>query len=180
VAGAETAAITERLAKINPGAPVLEVVRGAITPSALFDSGLYHVAGKHPDVQAWLAHEAAGSGHAHHHRDEMATFCIVRDAPVQGVTLALFLSALAENCGADLLRMKGIVHVAEEPDRPAVIHGVQHVYHAPVWLERWPSDDRRTRMVFIGKNIRESWVRNLLDLLDAEVADETARRIDSR
>jgi len=86
------------------------------------------------------------------------------------------LSALAENCGADLLRMKGIVRVTEEPDRPAVIHGVQHVYHAPVWLARWPSDDRRTRMVFTGCNIRESWVRSLLDLLDAEVEDETAQR----
>ena len=84
------------------------------------------------------------------------------------MTLALLLSALAENCGADLLRMKGIVHVAEEPDRPAVIHGVQHVYHAPVWLERWPSADRRTRMVFIGRNLRESWVKSLIDLLDAE------------
>jgi hypothetical protein len=31
-------------------------------------------------------------------------------------------------------------------------------------------------MVFIGRNIRESWVRALLDLLDSEVADETARK----
>ena len=72
--------------------------------------------------------------------------------------------------------MKGIVRVAEAPERPAVIHGVQHVYHAPVWLERWPSDDRRTRMVFIGRNLRESWVREALDLLEAEVAEESARR----
>jgi G3E family GTPase len=53
---------------------------------------------------------------------------------------------------------------------------VQHVYHAPVWLKRWPSTDRRTRIVFIGRNLRESWVRGLIDLLDAEVADEIARR----
>jgi G3E family GTPase len=44
--------------------------------------------------------------------------------------------------------MKGIVNVLEDPDRPAVIHGVQHVYYAPEWLERWPSPDRRTRLVF--------------------------------
>ncbi len=171
--GAQTAAIQRRLAMINPGAPVLPVVSGAIAPSALFDAGLYDAAGKHRDVRAWLADEAvaAAHGHARHrHRDEITTFCVVRDEPVRAVTLALLLSALAENCGADLLRMKGIVHVAEEPARPAVIHGVQHVYHAPVWLERWPSIDRRTRLVFIGRNIRESWVRALLDLLDAEVA----------
>ena len=177
--GAQTAAIGARLATVNPGAPVLAVVSGAIAPSALFDCGLYNAAGKHPDVHTWLAHEAAAAagGHARHrHQDDITTFCVVRDAPLRAVTLALLLSALAENCGADLLRMKGIVRVTEEPDRPAVIHGVQHVYHAPVWLARWPSDDRRTRMVFIGRNIRESWVRGLLDLLDAEVEDETAQR----
>ena len=63
--------------------------------------------------------------------------------------------------------MKGIVHVAEGPECPAVIHGVQHVYHAPVWLARWPSEDRRTRIVFIGHGIRESWVRGLIDLIEA-------------
>ena len=176
---AGASAVKARLAAINPGAPVLAAVHGAIAPAALFDAGIYDASGKLPDVQAWLAHEtvAATGGHAHHHHEnDITTFCIVRDEPVRAVTLALLLSALAENCGAELLRMKGIVRVTEAPDRPAVIHGVQHVYHAPVWLERWPSDDRRTRMVFIGRNIRESWVKNLLELLDAEVADETARR----
>jgi G3E family GTPase len=176
--GARTAAIRARLATVNPGAPVLPVVSGAIAPSELFDCGIYSAAGKHPDVHTWLADEAAAAGgHArHHHQDDITTFCVVRDEPLRAVTLALLLSALAENCGADLLRMKGIVHVTEEPARPAVIHGVQHVYHAPVWLARWPSDDRRTRMVFIGRNIRESWVRSLVHLLDVEVEDETARR----
>ena len=177
VPGAQTEAITERLARVNPGAPVLRVVHGTIAPSALFDSGLYQVAGKHPDVQAWLAQDAVDASSGHHElRDEITTFCLVRNAAVGGATLALFLSALADNCGSDLLRMKGIVWVAEQPDRPAVIHGVQHVYHAPVWLERWPGDDRRTRMVFIGRQIRESWVRALIDLLDVEVAGESARR----
>jgi len=174
---AQAAATTARLAQINPGAPVLAVVQGAIKPAALFDSGIYDVHGKHPDVQGWLAHEAVAKGHAHHHHaDDIVSFCIVRDEPLYAVTLALALSALAENCGPDLLRMKGIVRVAERPERPAVIQGVQHVYHAPVWLDAWPSEDRRTRMVFIGRNLRESWVRNLLELLDAEVADEIAQR----
>jgi G3E family GTPase len=176
---AQTGVVKARLTAINPGAPVLAAVHGAIAPRALFDAGIYAVAGKLPDVQTWLAHEAAaaagGQAH-HHHQDDITTFCVVREEPLRAVTLALLLSALAENCGADLLRMKGIVRVAEVPDQPAVIHGVQHVYHAPVWLDRWPSDDRRTRMVFIGRNIRESWVKNLLELIEAEVADETAWR----
>jgi len=176
--GARTDAIKQQLTIVNPCAQVIEAARGAIAPSALFGFGFYDVAGKHPDVSMWLAHEsiAAANGHGHQHRDDIISFCIVREEPLRAVTLALLLSALAENCGEDLLRMKGIVHVLEQPERPAVIHGVQHVYHAPVWLRRWPSADRRTRMVFIGRNIRESWVRGLIDHLDAEVAAENTRR----
>jgi G3E family GTPase len=95
----------------------------------------------------------------------------MHDEPLHGATLALFLSGLAENCGSDLLRMKGIVCLTEEPNRPAVIHGVQHVYSAPEWLDRWPSDDRTTRMVFIGRSVREQWVRDLLEMLEREVID---------
>ncbi len=179
--GAQVAATGERLAAVNPGARLLAVVRGEIAPAALFDCGPYDAAARHPDVGAWLAVEAvaaAAGGHAHHHRHEedVTTFCVVREEPVRAVTLALTLAALSENCGADLWRMKGIVHVAERPECPAVIHGVQHVYHAPVWLPRWPSEDRRTRIVFIGHGIRESWVRGLIDLIEAEVAEETAKR----
>jgi G3E family GTPase len=105
----------------------------------------------------------------------VTTFCVVREEPMSAVTLALLLAALAENCGADLWRMKGIIHVTERPDCPAVIHGVQHVYHAPLWLPRWPSGDRRSRIVFIGHGIRESWVRRLIDLIEDEVADESTR-----
>jgi G3E family GTPase len=36
-------------------------------------------------------------------------------------------------------------------------------------------DDRRTRIVFIGRNIRQTWVLALIDLLDAEVSDQTMR-----
>jgi G3E family GTPase len=178
--GAGAAEVGERLAAVNPGARLLTVVRGEVAPSALFDCGPYDASGKHPDVRAWLADDAvsaAGGAAGHRHLEEVTTFCVVREEPVRAVTLALLLAALAENCGADLWRMKGIVHVAERPGCPAVIHGVQHVYHAPAWLPRWPSDDRRTRIVFIGHGIRESWVRGLIDLIEDEVADETARHV---
>jgi len=177
--GADADAIRKRLASLNTGAQVIEAVCGAIAPAALFDCGFYDVAGKHPDVSTWLAHDSGAHDHHDHHHahtSDITSFCIVRDAPLHAVTLPLLLSALAENCGADLLRVKGIIHVRENPQRPAVIHGVQHVYHAPVWLPRWPSDDRRTRMVFIGRNLRESWVRALIDLLDAEVAEQAAKQ----
>jgi G3E family GTPase len=104
------------------------------------------------------------------HDPKIQTYAIVRHEPIHAVTLTLFLETLAEHCGADLLRLKGIVNVLESPERPGVIHGVQHVFHPPAWLARWPSDDRRSRIVLITRGIPQRWVELLLDALDAEVA----------
>jgi G3E family GTPase len=175
----QSAELMARLSKMNPGATLMEVISGAIDPIALFGAALHAVGSKEADVREWLARETQNAidpeNVQHRHEADITSFSMLRDEPVHAVTLALFLSALAENCGPDLLRMKGIVRISEEPERPAVIHGMQHVYHAPVWLERWPSEDRRTRMVFIGRHVPERWIRNLLDLLDAEVTDEINR-----
>jgi G3E family GTPase len=155
--GARAEEVCRRIAALNPGAQVIEAVRGGVAPDVLFAA---------PERQPgmWLEH--------HRHTADIASFCLVRKEPLHAATLALLMSALAENCGADLLRMKGIVNVREDPLRPAVIHGVQHVVHAPVWLPRWPSEDRRSRLVFIGRDLREGWVRDLIELLEEEVAEQ--------
>jgi len=171
--GARPDAVAQRVGEVNSGARLLQAVRGDISPTLLFTGGSYGLSGKSADVSDWLAHEM--HAHTHAHESDIASVSIVRDEPLHAVTLALLLCALAENCGADLLRMKGIVNVAEDPQRPAVIHGVQHVYHAPAWLPRWPSADRRTRLVLIGRKLRASWVRALIELLEQEVTRESAR-----
>jgi G3E family GTPase len=98
----------------------------------------------------------------------------MREEPIRAVALTLFLETLCEHCGADLLRLKGLVNILESPDRPAVIHGVQHVFHPPSWLKRWPSADRRSRIVFITRGVPRRWVEALLAALDAEVAAVSA------
>jgi G3E family GTPase len=104
------------------------------------------------------------------HHSEIQAYAVVRDEPIHAVALTLFLEVLAEHCGADLLRLKGIVDISESPGRPAVIHGVQHVFHPPAWLAVWPSDDHRTRIVLITRRISRRWVEVLLNALEAEVA----------
>ena len=175
LAGAARPVLLRRLAELNPAAPVLSADHGRIDPSCLFDAGLYDPDTKSLDVKSWLAEEAHGHSHDRHDADIKA-YAIVREEPIRAVALTLFLEALAEHCGADLLRLKGIVNIAESPDRPAVIHGVQHVFHPPAWLERWPSDDRRSRIVFIARRIPQRWVEVLLDAIGAEVADVSIGR----
>ena len=57
-----------------------------------------------------------------------------------------------------------------------MIHGVQHVFHPLAWLDRWPSDDRRSRIVFITRNIPRAWIEALLAALDIEVGEAAANR----
>ncbi len=67
--------------------------------------------------------------------------------------------------GPDLLRVKGIVRIADSAG-PLVVHCVQHVFHPPLLLEAWPSDDHRTRLMFITRDIDAAWLRNTLTLFE--------------
>jgi len=160
--------LTDRLAALNPSAPVLPASFGDIDPALLFDARIWDPAGR-------LAAED-DHHHAHHdHHDEQITcFALLRERPIPAVALTLFLEVLAEHCGAGLLRLKGIVAIAESPDRPAVIHGVQHVFHPPAFLERWPSDDRRSRLVFIARDLPRDFAEALLAAIEAEVRETQA------
>ena len=167
-------ALRARLRTLNPGAPVHMVEHGRAEPAMLFDVGLYDLDSKSADVGRWLRDEAlAAEGHApdHHHRDvnrhddSIRAYCVTRDEPVGGAAFGFFLESLIAGKGADLLRVKGIVHVAERPDQPAVIHGVQHLFHPVQWLDSWPDDDRRTRIVFITRDIPKAAIEGFLDAL---------------
>jgi G3E family GTPase len=173
LAGPARPALMRRLEALNATAPVVAVQRGEADPRCLFGGRLYDPLTKSLDVQAWLGAEAPSHvpAHAHDHHRGIDTFAVLRREPVRAVALTLFLEALAEHCGADLLRLKGIVDVLESPGQPAVIHGVQHVFHPPSWLPGWPSDDRRSRIVFITRGIPRAWVEALLDAIESEVAD---------
>jgi len=152
---ADPRALAERLRRINPSAPQLVARHGAVDGGLLFDS----------------VHQRSAPDESHAHSDGVTTFCLRRSEPLHGATLALFLQVLAEHCGAKLLRLKGLVDVVESPGRPALIHGVQHVFHPPAWLDAWPDGDRTTRIVVIsrGLEVEAGWLQDLLEVLDEEV-----------
>jgi G3E family GTPase len=112
-------------------------------------------------------------GHTHIHDSSISSFSLVRDAPIPREALNLLLACLESQLGPSLLRVKGLVHVAEEPDRPAIIQGAQHLLHNLTWLRQWPDADRRTRIVFITQGIASAELRETVQLLD-RVAQRTA------
>lgn len=91
------------------------------------------------------------------HGDDIHAFSVVLDKPTSRSVFSFAMSILMANAGEDLLRVKGIVNV-EDSEGPMIVHGVQHVFPRPVMLDAWPSDDRRTRLMFITRNIPKETV----------------------
>jgi G3E family GTPase len=174
-------AIIGRLRKLNPAARLLTTHRNEATAERLFTMGLFDPAKKTPDVQAWLAAEAYETGekrgrrrHLHHghshdhdhddvsrHDAHIRSFSFMENNAISPQGLELFMELLKSYHGANMLRMKGIVKVSDDPKRPVVLHGVQHVFHPPVRLAHWPDGDERTRLVFIVKDTEKPMIEGL-------------------
>ena len=159
--------------------------------AGLFDAGLYNPTTKSPDVERWLRAEAYGDdhghgdhghgdhdhqghghdhhGHGHHHAhdrnrhdDHISAFCMTVEEPLAWEGFATWIETLITLRGPDLLRIKGILNVRES-DTPVVVHGVQHVFHPPVRLEAWPSDDHRSRIVFITRDVSRETIEAMFE-----------------
>ncbi len=107
------------------------------------------------------AHGETAHGDVNRHDDHIQAFCLTGDTPFTPASFDIFIDLLRHTHGPRLLRVKGIVALADDPDQPVVIHGVQHVFHPPYRLEAWPDGDRRTRIVFIVKDLDRRFVDGL-------------------
>jgi G3E family GTPase len=171
--------IEARLKALNPSAPIVRVAQGAVDPALLFNIGFYDPVTKSSDVRRWLRDEAFESGHAHEHDhpdvnrhdDRIRAFCITRERPISWAALSAWLDGLATMRGDDLLRLKAIVALSDRPDQPVVLHGVQHLFHPPVLLPEWPSEDHRTRMVFITRDLPREAIETTLAAFEDAVTE---------
>jgi G3E family GTPase len=87
------------------------------------------------------------------HTHGIDAFGMVLDGDISRLDFARALGGLARERGTDLLRVKGIVRFADRPERPAVVQAAQHALFAPEWLDDWPDEDRRSRLVFVVHEI---------------------------
>jgi G3E family GTPase len=142
-------ALTARLRELNPRARVIAADYGRLDPAWITDSAAR-------DSAAFMA-EAVEIEHT----DNVRSFTIVEDVPLAWEPFCRTMEALIALRGADLLRAKGFLNVAGCKG-PVVVQFVQHVAHPPVELAAWPDADRKSRIVFITRDIGEREVRDLL------------------
>lgn len=191
----EVAALEMRLKTINPSATLQHVLNGLADAAILFGSGSYTPASKSQDVQAWLNAEAYqhapephhehhhehhdDNGHDHHHHhhhdvnrhnDRIQSFALTINEPIIDTGFERWIDILTMFKGPDILRIKGIVNIAGWP-KPYVIHCVQHILHPPIELDAWPSEDRRSRIVFITKDTDIDAITGTLSLLTQDSED---------
>ena len=188
----QRAALEARLHALNPAAPLLPVAHGAVAAEQLFNAGLYNPAEKIADVTRWLKDEAYAQakddghdhdGHDHHHHhdhapldvnrhdDHIRAFCLVREEPIEWGRFVAWIEMLITMRGADLLRIKGILNVVGS-HQPVAVHGIQHLFHPPAVLPEWQGDDRRSKIVFITRDLERDWLeRSMAEFLAASFAD---------
>jgi len=187
------AGIRRALRGLNPSAEIGLVDWTSASVAKLLSSKGFDAADPKADPRPWLnveAHLDSGESHSdacghdhhghdhslHHHephshfnhlRDRaIESFVLTREAPLSRDELQFLLDGIAQNLGSGLLRVKGLVNIAEEPGRPAVIQGAQHLLHTMTWLDQWPDSDHRTQVVFITQGIPRANLKDVIDLLD--------------
>jgi G3E family GTPase len=170
-------AVRAAVQAINPGAPVTLVVNGEIDPHELMNLGLTS-ARAGPATLSFLGEALDGSGSGGEarlarrpplHDASIRTLSLRFERPFTWSGLTAGLELLASLRGPDMLRVKGIVNVEGQP---VIVQGVQHIFHPPVTLDRWPSADTQSRLVFITRNIEAQTIHGLMEAV-ARVASPT-------
>ena len=127
--------VEERLARLNPAAPIIEAVFGAVEPEQV-------LGGLDRDLR-----ELPLDGHAH--REDLHAVAVFLDDQLDWTAFAIWLTMLLQARGSDILRVKGLLNVGGAG--PVLLNAVQHAVHPPEHLESWPDEDHRSRLVFIGR-----------------------------
>jgi G3E family GTPase len=89
---------------------------------------------------------------SHHHDPDIGSIGLEEARPLNAEKLNDWLSYLLQSRGQDILRMKGVLNIKDEPRR-YVFHGVHMVYDGQLERPWSAAAERRSRLVFIGRNL---------------------------
>jgi G3E family GTPase len=159
VAENETAALVERLKRMNPRAPVKKVHFGDAPLEEILD-----IRGFNLNAILELDPEfLADTPHTHHDQVES---CVFRsDKPFDGDKLEQFLSGMIQVYGPDLLRYKGVLWMKGNPKR-VVFQGVHMMMGGDIGKPWAKGEKKSSLLVFIGKKLpRDLFIAGLEECL---------------
>jgi G3E family GTPase len=167
-------ALHHALHRLNPAAPILRAVEGDVDPDLVLGREAWDERTRSAEVRNWLeAERHASHEHAHDHAParsrharDIRAFCLTLDRPIEWAAFGIWLTLLLHRHGSDILRIKGILNIADSA-APVVVQCVQHLVHNPAHLDAWPFEDRQSRLVFIVRGLDEAAIRGSLERFQA-------------
>ena len=164
-----------RIRQLNSQSPIEFIRQGEVDPKRLIDLGLSSSRASLKTLQFLgeaLTDDAVSADGAGRylgqrsaaHNAAVKTLSLRFTEPFEWLSFSSALELLTTLRGPDLLRMKGIVNVDGDP---VVVQGVQHIIETPVKMDRWPSEDKDSRLVFIVRNMELEVIRNLFQAVGA-------------
>ncbi|CCB65458.1 GTP-binding protein [Hyphomicrobium sp. MC1] len=121
---------------------------------------------------------AVANRSAHRHGN-IASFSLSLEKPLDWTAFGVWMTMLLHRHGAQILRVKGLLAVDGLPG-PTLFQSAQHLVHTPVHMESWPSDDHRSRIVFIVRDINTEHLEASLRAFDRASRNSVSRRADVR
>lgn len=162
-----TGPLLQCLVQLNPAARVRQAGRSDLTP--LLEILRQRLLSPGPDPvssePAHFYHPVGVPGELPSHLTDVQSFVLVRDEPLDLEGFAQWLDLVVASQGEKLLRFKGLVQIAQSPGTPMVVHAVQHLFHPPEYLPAWPSEDHRTRLVFITRGLNRDVLESTFDVM---------------
>jgi G3E family GTPase len=183
--------LTSQLQAINPAAKIARADFSVEAVAPLLMHNGFDAADSMADPTEWLSIATYEKYIEHRHEAEglsvqdvlphlaakgIESFVLTRSSPISREELQFLLDGIGQNLGTSLLRVKGLINILEEPGKPAVVQGVQHLLHNVTWLEKWPTADERTRIVFITQGIARNALIEMIEMLDRMSARTFAAR----
>ena len=132
---ADPGPLEDELRRLNPAAELVEAAFGEVEPERLFGRG-------RRDPRELASKEGE-------HTRGVGGVSLFLDEELDWTAFAIWLTMLLQARGSDLYRVKGLLNTGAPG--PVVLNCVQHVVHPPEHLPAWPDDDRRSRLVFVGR-----------------------------
>jgi G3E family GTPase len=176
VTPAELAEVERRIRAINSHAIVHKTERCAIPLDRVLDRGAFdldrilsldpdflegdeHAHHDHDHDHDHDHHHHDHDGHHHHHHHDNAVGSVSLSGGELDPELVFpWISRITQEFGPDILRLKGILALKDDPDRYVVqgVHMIIEGDHQRAWRD---GENRNSRLVFIGRKLDEAMLR---------------------